>query len=37
VPATFVRSLRRIPRSPISGGMILVFIGPLLILLDFFI
>ncbi len=37
VPATFVRSLRRIPRSPISGGMILVFVGPLLVLLDFFI
>jgi len=37
VPATFVRSLRRIPRSPISSGLILVFVGPLLVLLDFFI
>ena len=37
VPAPFVRSLRRIPRSPIGSGMILVFVGPLLVLLDFFI
>jgi len=37
VPATLVRSLRLIPRSPISSGMILVFVGPLLVLLDFFI
>jgi len=36
VPATFVGSIRRIPRSPISGGMILAFLGPLLVLLDFF-
>jgi hypothetical protein len=37
VPATFVGSIRRIPRSPMSGGMILAFLGPLLVLLDFFI
>jgi hypothetical protein len=36
VPACFVGSLRRIPRSPITGGMILVFLGPVLVLLDFF-
>jgi hypothetical protein len=37
VPATFVGSLRRIPRRPISGGAILAFLGPLLVLLDFFV
>lgn len=37
VPACFLGSLRRIPRSPITGGMILVFLGPVLVLLDFFI
>jgi hypothetical protein len=37
VPACFVDSLRRIPRRPITGGMILVFLGPVLVLLDFFI
>ena len=36
VPACFVGSLRRIPRSPITGGIILVFLGPMLVLLDFF-
>ncbi len=36
VPASFVGSLRRIPRNPITGGMILAFLGPLLVLLDFF-
>jgi hypothetical protein len=36
VPASFVQSLGRIPRSPITGGMILAFLGPLLVLLDFF-
>lgn len=36
VPATFARSLCRVPRSPITGGLILAFIGPLLVLLDFF-
>src|SRR5260370_28566396 len=35
VPATFVRSLRRIPLIPLSGGMVLVFVGPLLLLLYF--
>jgi len=37
VPASLVGSLRRIPRNPITGGMILAFLGPLLVLLDFFI
>jgi hypothetical protein len=38
VPACFVGSLRRIPRRrPVTGGMILVFLGPMLVLLDFFI
>ena len=37
VPVSFVRSLRRIPRNPISGAMILAFLGPLLVLLDFLI
>jgi hypothetical protein len=37
VPATFIHSLRRIPLNPSSGGMILAFLGPLLVLLDFFI
>jgi hypothetical protein len=36
VPANFVGSLRRIPRNPITGGMILAFLGPMLVLLDFF-
>jgi hypothetical protein len=36
VPVTFIHSLRRIPRNPITGGMILTFVGPLLVLLDFF-
>lgn len=37
VPVSLVRSLRRIPRNPSTGGMILMFLGPILILLDFFI
>lgn len=37
VPGSFLRSLRRIPRSRISGGVVLVFLGSLLVLLDFFI
>src|SRR5258707_14516067 len=37
VPISFVRSLRRFPRNPSSGGMVLAFLGPLLVLLDFFI
>ena len=36
VPSYFARSLRRIPRSRISGGAVLVFLGPLLFMLDFF-
>jgi hypothetical protein len=36
VPASVVGSLSRIPRNPVSGGMILAFLGPLLVLLDFF-
>lgn len=35
VPSYFARSLRRIPRSLLSGGAILFFLGPLLFLLDF--
>lgn len=37
IPACFVRSLGRIPRSTINRGAILLLIGPLLLLLDFFI
>ncbi|HLZ93610.1 MAG TPA: hypothetical protein VKQ28_18030 [Candidatus Acidoferrum sp.] len=37
VPVSFVRSIRRMPRNAISGGMILAFLGPLLVLLDFLI
>lgn len=37
VPASFARSFCRIPRNLITGGLILAFLGPLLILLDFFI
>ena len=37
VPVTLMRSLRRIPRNPITGGMVLMFLGPTLILLDFFV
>jgi hypothetical protein len=37
VPASFARSFCRIPRSPITGGLVLAFLGPLLVLLDFFI
>jgi hypothetical protein len=37
VPASFVRSLCRMPRSPITGGLLLAFVGPLLVMLDFFI
>jgi len=36
VPASFARSFCRIPRSPITGGLVLAFLGPLLVLLDFF-
>jgi hypothetical protein len=37
VPASFASSFCRIPRNLITGGLILAFLGPLLILLDFFI
>jgi hypothetical protein len=37
VPVSFARSVRRIPRNAITGGMFLAFLGPLLVLLDFFI
>ena len=36
VPASFARSFCRIPRSPMTGGLVLAFLGPLLVLLDFF-
>jgi hypothetical protein len=37
LPAGFVRSLSRMPRSRIHLGAILLFIGSLLLVLDFFI
>jgi hypothetical protein len=37
IPASFVRSLSRLPRSRINGGPILLFIGFFLFILDFFI
>jgi hypothetical protein len=37
VPASFLGSIRRVPRNLITGGLILAFLGPLLVLLDFFI
>jgi hypothetical protein len=37
LPSCFVRSLSRMPRRRIHPGAILLLIGPLLLLLDFFI
>lgn len=37
VPVSFARSFCRIPCRPTTGGVILAFLGPLLVLLDFFI
>jgi hypothetical protein len=37
VPSYFVRSIRRIPRSPAFPAAVLLLVGPLLLLLDFFI
>ncbi len=37
IPASFFRTLNRLPRSPINGGPILLFLGLLLLFLDFFI
>jgi hypothetical protein len=37
LPYGFVRSLSRMPRSRVHPGAILLLIGPLLLLLDFFI
>ena len=37
VPSQFIRSLSRIPRRRINRGVILLFIGPILFLLDFFV
>ena len=37
IPTGFIRSLTRIPRAGIHQGAILLFIGSLLFLLDFFI
>jgi len=37
LPTCFVRSLQRMPRRRIHPGAILLFIGPLLLILDFFI
>jgi hypothetical protein len=36
VPATFLSTIRRAPRSAVTGGLILAFVGPLLVFLDFF-
>src|SRR5258707_14699453 len=37
IPVTFVRSLSRLPRSRVNAGPILLFIGFLLFILDFFV
>ncbi|HEV1995025.1 MAG TPA: hypothetical protein VGR03_11900 [Candidatus Acidoferrum sp.] len=37
IPVSFVRSITRFPRSRINGGPILLFIGFLLLILDFFV
>src|SRR2546423_2924117 len=36
VPSYFARSMRRIPRSPVTAAAFLLFLGPLLFVLDFF-
>lgn len=37
IPVSFLRSLSRLPRTHINGGAILLLVGLLLFLLDFFI
>jgi hypothetical protein len=37
IPASFFHSLSRLPRSSINGGPILLLIGLLLFVLDFFV
>jgi len=37
IPASFIHSLSRLPRSSINGGGVLLLIGLLLFVLDFFI
>lgn len=37
IPSRFLRSLGRVPRRQINRGAILLCIGPLLLLLDFFV
>ena len=37
IPTSFVRSLSRLPRSRVNAGPILLFIGFLLFILDFFV
>src|SRR3979409_1850427 len=37
IPVSFIRSLSRLPRSRINAGPILLFIGFLLFILDFFV
>jgi len=37
VPSYVARSMRRIPRSPVTAAVLLLFLGPLLFVLDFFI
>ena len=37
IPTSVIRSVRRLPRSRFNGGPILLFLGLLLVFLDFFI
>ena len=37
IPTSFVRSLRRLPRSRVNGAAILLFVGLIFFLLDFLI
>ena len=37
IPSSFARSLSAIPRSPMSPAFVLVVLGPLLVILDFFV
>ena len=37
IPASFLATIRRVPRNPIAGGVILAFVGAILVLLDFFV
>jgi hypothetical protein len=37
IPSSFARTLSGIPRSPVSPAFVLVVLGPLLVILDFFV